>query len=157
MIPAKVLIIDDDRDILETARMFLKQEFSLVHIEESPEKIPTLLKTTDYDVVLLDMNFKRGVNDGEEGFYWLNQILKADSQAVVILITAYGEIDLAVKAIKNGATDFVLKPWKNQKLMATILAALQLRKSKKEVEKLKETQEKLSDDSFLKARATRKK
>ena len=146
MIPAKVLIIDDDRDILETARMFLKQEFSLVHIEESPENIPTLLKTTDYDVVLLDMNFKRGVNDGEEGFYWLNQILKADSQAVVILITAYGEIDLAVKAIKNGATDFVLKPWKNQKLMATILAALQLRKSKKEVEKLKETQEKLSDD-----------
>ena len=68
MIPAKVLIIDDDRDILETARMFLKQEFSLVHIEESPENIPTLLKTTDYDVVLLDMNLKRGVNDGEEGF-----------------------------------------------------------------------------------------
>jgi DNA-binding NtrC family response regulator len=146
MISAKVLIIDDDRDILETARMFLKQEFALIHIEDTPEKIPALLKATEYDVILLDMNFKKGVNDGEEGFYWLNQILKIDSNAVVILITAYGEVDIAVKAIKNGATDFVLKPWKNQKLMATILAALQLRKSKKEVEKLKETQEKLSDD-----------
>ncbi|SKC48467.1 sigma-54-dependent transcriptional regulator [Ohtaekwangia koreensis] len=146
MLSAKVLIIDDDRDILETARMFLKQEFALIHIEDTPEKIPALLKATEYDVILLDMNFKKGVNDGEEGFYWLNQILKIDSNAVVILITAYGEVDIAVKAIKNGATDFVLKPWKNQKLMATILAALQLRKSKKEVEKLKETQEKLSDD-----------
>ncbi len=146
MIPAKVLIIDDDRDVLETARMFLKQEFATIHIEETPEKLPVLLKQTEYDAILLDMNFTKGVNDGEEGFHWLNLILKTDPQAVVILITAYGEVDLAVKAIKNGATDFVLKPWKNQKLMATILAAIQLRKSKKEVEKLKETQEKLSDD-----------
>jgi DNA-binding NtrC family response regulator len=101
MISAKVLIIDDDRDILETARMFLKQEFALIHIEDTPEKIPALLKATEYDVILLDMNFKKGVNDGEEGFYWLNQILKIDSNAVVILITAYGEVDIAVKAIKN--------------------------------------------------------
>jgi DNA-binding NtrC family response regulator len=92
------------------------------------------------------MNFRKGVNDGEEGFHWLNQILRIDPQAVVILITAYGEVDLAVKAMKNGATDFVLKPWKNQKLLATILAAQQLRASKKEVEKLKQTRETLSDD-----------
>ncbi len=142
----KILIIDDDRDVLETARMFLKQEFEEVRIEANPENIPALLKDNDFDVVLLDMNFKKGVNDGEEGFHWLNQILKIDNEAVVILITAYGEVDLAVKAMKNGAIDFVLKPWKNQKLLATIRAAMQLRQSRKEVQKFKYVQEKLSDD-----------
>ncbi len=145
MIPARILIVDDDRDVLETARMFLKQEFTNIQIEETPEKVPALLRATEYDVILLDMNFKKGVNDGEAGFHWLQQILKIDPFAVVVLITAYGEVDLAVKAMKNGAVDFVLKPWKNQKLLATILSAYQLRQSKKEVEKLKVTQEKLSD------------
>lgn len=146
MNPSKVLIIDDDRDVLETARMFLKQEFAIVQLEDDPKRIPDHLRTTVYDVILLDMNFNKGVNDGEEGFYWLNRILNIDPDAVVILITAYGEVDLAVKAMKQGAVDFVTKPWKNQKLLATIFAALQLRKSKKEVEKLKNTSEKLSDD-----------
>nr|WP_317195914.1 sigma-54 dependent transcriptional regulator [Dawidia soli] len=146
MTTASVLIVDDERDILETARMFLKQELSTVHIEGDPTQLPARMKTTDYDVILLDMNFTRGVNDGEEGFYWLSEILRLDPQAVVILITAYGEVDLAVKAMKNGATDFVLKPWKNQKLLGTILSALQLRRSKREVVRLKETQEKLSGD-----------
>jgi DNA-binding NtrC family response regulator len=141
----KILVVDDDRDILETARMFLKQEFSQVQIEDNPQKIPFLVTNNDYDVILLDMNFKMGVNDGEEGFHWLQEILKIDSQAVVILITAYGEVDLAVKAMKQGATDFVLKPWKNQKLLGTILSAIQLRQSKKEVQKLKETQDRLTD------------
>jgi DNA-binding NtrC family response regulator len=145
MIPGSILMIDDDRDVLETARMFLKQEFTKVQIEESPSSIPALLKAEVYDVILLDMNFKKGVNDGEEGLYWLQQILKIDPQAVVVLITAYGEVDLAVKAMKNGAVDFVLKPWKNQKLLGTILSAQQLRYSKKEIEKLKVTQEKLAD------------
>ena len=145
MIHASILVVDDDRDVLETARMFLKQEFSNVQIEESPQKLPLLLKSKGYDVILLDMNFRKGVNDGEEGFYWLEQIIKTDPDAVVILITAYGEVDLAVKAMKNGAVDFVLKPWKNQKLLATVMAAWQLRQSKKEVEKLKVTQERLSD------------
>jgi DNA-binding NtrC family response regulator len=142
---SKLLIVDDDRDILETARMFLKQEFSYVQIEQDPTKIPALIKMHDFDVVLLDMNFKIGVNDGEEGFHWLQEILKADPQAVVILITAYGEVDLAVKAMKQGATDFVLKPWKNQKLLGTILSALRLRESRKEVQHLKVTQEKIND------------
>lgn len=142
---SKILIVDDDRDILETARMFLKQEFSYVQIEQDPTKIPALMKMHDFDVVLLDMNFKIGVNDGEEGFHWLAEILKSDPQAVVILITAYGEVDLAVKAMKQGATDFVLKPWKNQKLLGTIMSALRLRQSRNEVEKLKVTQEKLND------------
>ncbi len=126
--------------------MFLKQEFVLVQIEEKPERILQLLQEQDFDVILLDMNFNKGINDGAQGFYWLNKILESDPQAVVILITAYGEVDLAVKAMKSGATDFVLKPWKNQKLLATILAALQLRKSKKELEKVKLTQQKLSSD-----------
>ncbi len=143
MLPGSILIIDDDRDVLETAKMFLKQEFTNVRIEESPEKIPAILKATEYDVILLDMNFKKGVNDGEEGLYWLHQILKTDPEAVVVLITAYGEVDLAVKAMKNGAVDFVLKPWKNQKLLGTILAARQLRQSRKEIRQLKVTQERL--------------
>ena len=138
--------MDDDRDVLETARMFLKQEFANVTIEENPAQIPLLLSQQDYDVILLDMNFNKGLNDGEEGFYWLDKILKNDPQAVVILITAYGEVDLAVKAMKSGATDFVLKPWKNQKLLGTLLSALQLRKSKKELEKVKTAQEELSRD-----------
>ncbi|HOO11143.1 MAG TPA: sigma 54-interacting transcriptional regulator, partial [Cyclobacteriaceae bacterium] len=146
MVQGNILIVDDDRDVLETARMFLKQEFANVTIEENPAQIPLLLSQQDYDVILLDMNFNKGLNDGEEGFYWLDKILKNDPQAVVILITAYGEVDLAVKAMKSGATDFVLKPWKNQKLLGTLLSALQLRKSKKELEKVKTAQEELSRD-----------
>lgn len=143
---SRILIVDDDIDVLETARMFLKQEFSHVQITTNPDDIPSLFKSADFDVILLDMNFKKGVNDGAEGFYWLDRILAMDPQAVVILITAYGEVDLAVRAMKKGAADFILKPWKNQKLLGTVLAALQLRQSKVEVEKLKETQAKLSDD-----------
>lgn len=146
MTAGNILIVDDDRDVLETARMFLKQEFDSVVIEEDPKNIPELLSQREFDVILLDMNFKKGINDGEEGFAWLEQILKLDSQAVVILITAYGEVDLAVKAMKRGATDFVLKPWKNQKLLGTISSALQLRQSKKELQQVKVTQEKLSSD-----------
>lgn len=143
---SKILIIDDDEDVLETARMFLKQQFSTVRIEGNPAQIPELLSAQEYDVILLDMNFKRGVNDGEEGFYWLEKILSIDPHAVVILITAYGEVDIAVKAMKNGATDFILKPWKNQKLLGTILASLQLRRSKKQVERLQVTETTLRND-----------
>ncbi len=145
--PANILIVDDDRDVLETARMFLKQEFSSVDIEEDPSKIEGYFKIKDYDVILLDMNFKKGVNDGEEGFHWLSEILKMDTEAIVILITAYGEIDLAVKAMKKGATDFVLKPWKNQKLLATILSAIKHRQSNKEISRLKATQKQMNVDS----------
>ncbi len=136
---ANILIVDDDRDVLETARMFLKQEFSSVDIEEDPEKIPGYFEIKEYDVILLDMNFKKGVNDGEEGFYYLSKIKELAPEVVVILITAYGEVDLAVKAMKNGASDFVLKPWKNQKLLGTISSALELRQSKKQIAQLKET------------------
>jgi DNA-binding NtrC family response regulator len=147
---ANILIIDDDRDVLETARMFLKQEFSSVDIEEDPSKIDGYFEMKNYDVILLDMNFSKGVNDGQEGFKWLRHIINKDNEAIVILITAYGEVDLAVKAMKEGASDFVLKPWKNQKLHATILSALELRKSKKEVTKLKATQSAINSDTNTK-------
>ncbi|HEX9650952.1 MAG TPA: sigma-54 dependent transcriptional regulator [Cyclobacteriaceae bacterium] len=141
-----LLIVDDDRDVLETARMFLKQQFEQVIIEPNPNAIPRHIEEFNPDVILLDMNFRKGMNDGEEGFYWLKQILDKDENAVVILITAYGEVDLAVKAIKMGAIDFVLKPWKNQKLLGTILSGLKLRKSKLEVGRLRTTQRKLEDN-----------
>jgi len=138
-----LLIVDDDIDILETARMFLKQQFTTVDICPDPAKLPKLISGSNYDVILLDMNFKRGKNDGEEGFYWLGRILEFDPDSTVIFITAYGEIDLAVRAIKMGATDFILKPWKNQKLLGTVLAGWKLRRSKYEVQKLKDTQKHL--------------
>jgi DNA-binding NtrC family response regulator len=141
-----ILIVDDDSDVLTTARMFLKQHGFQVQAEQYPHHIPALLSKTNFDVILLDMNFSRGDNDGQEGLYWLEQILQTDIHAIVILITAYGEVELAVQAIKQGATDFVLKPWENQKLLATILSGIQLRTSKLEVEKLRNTQQKLSAD-----------
>jgi DNA-binding NtrC family response regulator len=143
---ASILIIDDDQDILTTAKMFLKQLFTHVQVEKDPENIPMHLSTADYDVILLDMNFNKGRNDGEEGIHWLNSILAIDPGTVVIFITAYGGIDLAVQSMKVGAFDFIVKPWKNDKLLGTILSGLQHRQSKLEVKKLRTTQEKLTED-----------
>lgn len=141
-----ILIVDDDPDVLSTARMFLKQHGFTVQTELQPKNIPAILSKSILDVILLDMNFTRGENGGKEGMHWLKQILQQDPQASIILMTAYGEVELAVQALKAGATDFVLKPWENQKLLATILSAIQLRKSKLEVEKLRNTQQQLSAD-----------
>lgn len=145
-IEAKILVVDDDIDVLNTARMYLKQQFTLVQIESNPELIPLHFERESFDVVLLDMNFKKGENDGSDGLNWLNRILDIDPNAIVILVTAYGEFDLAVKAIKAGGTDFITKPWKNEKLYATITSALQLRHSKLEVDRLKNTTKSISSD-----------
>ena len=142
----KVLLVDDDEDVLHAARLFLKQHVEIVHIEKSPQTIPALLKNESYDVILLDMNFTRDVSSGSEGFYWLNKILEIDPSAVVILITAYGDVQMAVRAIKEGATDFILKPWQNEKLLATLSAALNLRRSRVEVDSLRSRQKQLSAD-----------
>ena len=141
-----ILIVDDNEDLLLAARMFLKQHFSLVHTEQDPEKIPVLLQNENYDVILLDMNFTLDATSGVEGFFWLEKILQIDPSAVVILITAYGDVEIAVKAVKAGATDFVLKPWQNEKLLATLSSALNLRYSRLEVDKLRSRQKQLSDD-----------
>ena len=143
---ANILIVDDDPDVLHTARMFLKQEFTSIQTCQNPAVINDFIRKGNIDVVLLDMNYKKGEHDGKEGILWLENMLKLDPAISVIMITAYGEIDIAVKAIKKGAVEFVLKPWNNEKLLATILSALQLRKSKLEVEKLRGTRQHLAAD-----------
>lgn len=142
----KILVVDDDVDVLQAARLFLKHYVELVHTEKNPQKVPTLIKNTSYDVILLDMNFTRDVTSGQEGFFWLKKIFEIDPSAVVILITAFGDVDLGVKAIKEGATDFILKPWRNEKLLATLSAALNLRRSRLEVANLKSRQKQLIAD-----------
>jgi DNA-binding NtrC family response regulator len=133
----KILIVDDNEDLLKAAKMHLKRHFTQVDIEKNPEAIPALMNNEDYDVILLDMNFTKDVSSGSEGYYWLEKILQIDPSAVVVLITAYGDIQMAVKAIKAGATDFVLKPWENEKLLATLYSAMRLRETRDEVETLK--------------------
>ena len=143
----KILIVDDDEDVLLAAKMLLKKHAHQVTIEKNPNKIPFLLNNDTYDVILLDMNFSKDITSGKEGFYWLSQITEKDHDAVVILITAFGDVEMAVRALKEGATDFVLKPWQNEKLLATISAAIKLKKSYNEVDKLKKAKKQLQDDS----------
>lgn len=142
----KILIIDDDEDVLIAAKLLLKKHAREVIIEKNPKKIPFLMNNGTYDVILLDMNFSKDITSGKEGFYWLEQILEADPKAVVILITAFGDVEMAVKALKEGATDFVLKPWQNEKLIGTLSSAIKLKQSYKEVEKLKSAKKQLEDD-----------
>ncbi len=133
----KILIIDDNEDLLKAAKMHLKRHFAQVDIEKNPDAIPSLMSNDNYDVILLDMNFTKDVSSGSEGYYWLEKILQIDPSSVVVLITAYGDVQMAVKAIKAGATDFVLKPWENEKLLATLYSAMRLRESRDEVYSLK--------------------
>ncbi|AYB32752.1 sigma-54-dependent transcriptional regulator [Chryseolinea soli] len=133
----KILIVDDNEDLLKAAKMHLKRHFAQVDVEKNPEALPALMNNEDYDVILLDMNFTKDVSSGSEGYYWLERILQQDPSAVVVLITAYGDIQMAVKAIKAGATDFVLKPWENEKLQATLYSAMRLRESRDVIETLK--------------------
>ena len=142
----KILIVDDNEDLLKAARMFLKRTFKQVDIEKTPDSLPILLNNENYDVILLDMNFTKDVSSGHEGFLWLEKILEIDPSAVVILITAYGDVQMAVKAIKEGAMDFILKPWENERLLATVNSAMLLRKSKMEVSDLKDRQKQISSD-----------
>jgi len=141
-----ILVVDDDKDVLLAAQLYLKQHAHLVRTEQEPALIPSLMKTDEFDVILLDMNFTHEVSSGQEGFYWLDKILEIDPQAVVILITAYGDVEMAVRAIKAGATDFVLKPWQNEKLLATLSAAMTIRESRTQVERLRSRQQQLGED-----------
>ncbi len=142
----RILVVDDDDDVLQAARLYLKQHLAEVHTETSPDKIPNLLVNNRYDVILLDMNFKRDVSSGQEGLDWLGKILQIDPSAVVVMITAFGDVELAVRAIKDGAVDFVLKPWQNEKLLATISAGINLRRSRSQVASLRSREKQLSAD-----------
>lgn len=143
---AKILVVDDDKDVLLAAKLFLSQYFTSVHTETNPEQLPNLMRTENYDIILLDMNFSPDATSGQEGFYWLNRALEIDPAVVIIFITGYGDIEMAVQGIKEGATNFILKPWDNQKLLAEITAHLQVRESKKELVKLRDKQKLLISD-----------
>src|ERR1041385_6359660 len=125
---ASVLVIDDDPDVLIAVRLLLKTEVKKVVTEKNPENLPSLLRETNFDLVLLDMNFKSSINTGNEGLYWLMRIKELNSSVAVIMITAYGDIDLAVRSLKEGATDFILKPWHNEKLLTNIEEIIQKNK-----------------------------
>lgn len=142
----KILIIDDDEDVLLAAKMLLKKHAKEVIIEKNPNKIPFLLNNDTYDVILLDMNFSKDITSGKEGFFWLEQIMDKDPNNVVILITAFGDVEMAVKALKEGATDFVLKPWQNEKLVATVSAASRLKESRNQVSQLQTAKRQLQSD-----------
>jgi two-component system response regulator HydG len=142
----KILVVDDNEDVLQAARLLLKQHVLMVQTESNPDKIPTLMAAENFDLILLDMNFTLDVSSGQEGFFWLDRILKIDPAAVVIMITAYGDVEMAVQAIKQGAADFVLKPWQNEKLLATISAGLKLRQSQTEITALKSREKQLATD-----------
>ncbi|MCB0819465.1 MAG: sigma-54-dependent Fis family transcriptional regulator [Bacteroidetes bacterium] len=141
---AKILVADDDEDVLLAASMVLKKEFSEVRTLKNPEKITPVLRKESYDVILLDMNFSEDTTSGREGFFWLRNILALQPDAVVVLITAYGGIEMAVQAIKDGAFDFVLKPWQNEKLISTVHAALRLRNSESRLKDLESENSRLN-------------
>lgn len=143
-VPAHILVIDDDPDVLHTARIVLKPHFSTITVEDNPEQINYLINHNQYDVILLDMNYTTGVTSGKEGLFWLKNIIQKNPRQQVIMMTAYGDIKLAVEAMKIGAADFVVKPWENEKLQATVHAAYNHSQSKKEVEELKTKNSSLS-------------
>lgn len=136
----RILIIEDNIDIQLSAKLLLKKDFAQVTAFDDPANAYEHLKFSPYDVILLDMNFSRGETSGSEGFYWLKKIKQLRPQTIIIMITAFGDVELAIKAIKTGATDFVLKPWQNEKLLATVSVAYELSQSRERVELLEARQ-----------------
>ncbi|HSI70066.1 MAG TPA: sigma-54 dependent transcriptional regulator [Gillisia sp.] len=128
---ARILIIDDDTDVLVALRLLLKSVVKEVVVEKNPNQIPSLLRNNNFEVIILDMNFNGLVNTGNEGIFWLNKIKRLSPGASVILITAYGDIDLAIRSLKEGASDFVVKPWKNEKLLNSVKDLVEKKKSGK--------------------------
>nr|WP_298923638.1 sigma-54 dependent transcriptional regulator [uncultured Allomuricauda sp.] len=143
MIDAKILVIDDNKSVLSALEILLQFEYKSVETLFNPNQISSFPNMEKIDIVLLDMNFSAGVNTGNEGLYWLNEIKKKSPNTSVIMMTAYGAVDLAVKALKQGASDFVLKPWNNERLLTTVKSAYELRKSKEEIHKLKKKESNL--------------
>ena len=141
-----ILIIDDNKSILSALDILLSPVFETVTLLSGTNQILSELRRKEYNLVILDMNFRAGVNTGNEGLFWLNQIKEANPEISVVMITAYGDVDLAVKALKAGASDFVLKPWDNDKLIATLKLAIELTNSKKEVKQLKDRESQLKKE-----------
>jgi DNA-binding NtrC family response regulator len=135
---ARILVVDDNEDILQAARLLLKRHFTEVQTLSDPSLLPAITRRGGFDVLLLDLNFRAGADDGAEGLSWLAQVLAIDPQAVVVLVTAHSDVALAVEAMKRGASDFVTKPWENERLVATLMAALNLRRSRLETRELRQ-------------------
>ena len=127
-----ILIVDDNRNVLTALQLLLKPYFNRIELLPSPVTLPSVLRETEWNVLLLDMNFTSGINNGNEGLYWLHEVLRLRPKLPVVLFTAYADIDLAVRGIKEGATDFVVKPWDNQKLTDTLLKAAAPARSRQE-------------------------
>src|SRR3954465_4657792 len=127
---ASILVIDDDVDVLTAVRLLLKPEVKEIVTEKNPENLRSILSRQNFDVILLDMNFNSSINTGNEGIFWLKKIKKFKSEAAVVMITAYGDIDLAIRSLKEGAFDFVVKPWHNEKLLTTITEAVKSKSNK---------------------------
>jgi len=135
-----ILVVDDNKNVLSALRILLESYFQQVILLSSPNQLPSKLREATPDIVLLDMNFSAGINSGNEGLFWLTEIKKIDAELPVVLFTAYADIDLAVKGLKEGASDFVVKPWDNTRLIATLQGAYTLSQSQKEVKSLREKQ-----------------
>ena len=144
-INATILVIDDEEDILLSLKMLLKKKVKSIFTESNPYHLPRLIRMHQPDIVLLDMNFKAGAVTGDEGLQWLSKIKEINPDIQVIVITAHGDVDIAVKALKRGATDFIEKPWQNEKLLATIHSADTISQSQKEIQQLQNTRKILSD------------
>jgi DNA-binding NtrC family response regulator len=143
----QILIVDDNKSILNSLEFLLQFKYSKIICINNPNQINEKLRCNQIDLVLLDMNFKPGSNTGNEGLFWLNEIRKYEETISVILITAYGDINLAVKGVKQGANDFIVKPWENEKLLSTVNAALKLRESNIKIRLISERQEILKSDA----------
>ncbi|MDX1628228.1 MAG: sigma-54 dependent transcriptional regulator [Fulvivirga sp.] len=142
---ARILVIDDDKDVLHTTRVVLKPLFSHIETEANPEQINYLINHKTYDVVLLDMNYTAGATSGKEGLFWLKRILEEQPSQQVVMMTAYGDLKLAVEAMKVGAADFVVKPWENEKFQATLQAAYNHSQAKKEISHLQDKHSKIRE------------
>jgi DNA-binding NtrC family response regulator len=148
---ARILIIDDNQSVLDSLKLFLKYKFGEIKTLSNPNQITSLISRQTFDVILLDMNFSAGVNSGNEGLYWLSEMKKRLKDIPVLMITAYGDSELAVKAIKLGAFDFIEKPWNNEKLLATVNAAFELRKSNLKVKELEKQKSALNQNTYNEA------
>lgn len=142
----KILVVDDNKSILSAVEILLQDEFEDVTTIANPNQLPSLIESNDFDLILLDMNFSAGVNTGNEGLYWLARIKEIKPEPEVVLFTAYGDVELAVKTLKKGAADFILKPWDNEKLKATLRNVYKLQQSRKEIKKLKQKESALKSE-----------
>ena len=143
---ARILIIDDEEDILLSLRLLLSRHFSEVVTESNPNQLPRLLRGKPFDLVMLDMNFRTGDTSGNEGMRWLEKITELSPETGVIMMTAYADVKTAVEAVKVGAIDFLEKPWRNERLLTTIKAGIELSQSRKKVQQLTDQQQMLAND-----------